>query len=94
MAEVPVDFEVEIERENGADGLKKSEGSNGVSGDHCRLRYSGNTHCFREEDDFLAEILSRDFVCVLGCTTCGSSGYNALLSVEYMFPLLLLFLNF
>lgn len=59
MAEVPVDFEVEIERENGdgregngADGLKKSEGSNGVSRDHCRLRYSGNTHCFREEDDF------------------------------------------
>ncbi|KAL1542548.1 sterol 3beta-glucosyltransferase [Salvia divinorum] len=49
MTEVPVDFEVEIERENGdgregngADGLKKSEGSNGVSRDHCRLRYSGS----------------------------------------------------
>ncbi|XP_057784507.1 sterol 3-beta-glucosyltransferase UGT80A2-like isoform X2 [Salvia miltiorrhiza] len=49
MAEVPVDFEVEIERENGderdsngADGLKKSEGSNGVSRDHRRLSYSGS----------------------------------------------------
>lgn len=56
MAEVPVDFEVEIERENGdgrdgngADGLKNSEGSNEISRDHRRLSYSGSTHCFREE---------------------------------------------
>lgn len=51
MAEVPVDFEVEIEGENGAaDGLKKSEGINGVSRENRRLSHSGNSHCFGEED--------------------------------------------
>lgn len=58
MPEVPVDFEVEIERESGdgrscidgADELKKSEGINGISQDDPSLSSSGNIHCFREED--------------------------------------------
>lgn len=59
MAEVPVDFEVEIEVEsengggrdgNGADGLKKSEGINGTSQDGRNLSSSGNKLCFGDED--------------------------------------------
>lgn len=58
MPEVPVDFEVETERESGdgrdctdgADELKKSEGVNGISQDDPSLSSSGNIHCLREED--------------------------------------------
>lgn len=65
MAEVPVDFEVEIEKENGdgrdcngADGLKKSGGSNGISQDGRSLSSSGNKLCFQR-----LKILVRDCFC-------------------------------